>query len=98
MKYTFVASARAELREAVDFYNRRQSRLGEEFFEEVEETISRILQRPTSWKRLAENIYRCRLERFPYFLIYERKPDRIRIVAVAHFRRRPNYWRRRLTP
>jgi plasmid stabilization system protein ParE len=97
VKYTFATAASAELREAVDFYDRRQPGLGEEFFEEVEQAISRILPRPTSWKKLSENTYRCRVERFPYFLIYEKKPDRIRIVAVAHFRRRPNYWRSRVT-
>lgn len=97
MKYTFVVSARAELREAVGVYNRRRSGLGEELSEEVRQAISRILQSPASWKRLSENTHQYRVNRFPYFLIYQIKPDRIRIVAVAHFRRRPNYWRSRLT-
>lgn len=96
MKYTFVASARAELREAEKFYDSRRPGLGEEFSAEVRQTISRILQSPTLWTRLSENTYRCRLNRFPYFLIYQKKPDRIRIVAVAHFRRNPGYWRNRL--
>jgi plasmid stabilization system protein ParE len=96
MKYTFVASARAEFREAVEFYESRRPGLGDEFAEEVKLAISRILQNPTTWRRLSVNTYRCRLIHFPYALIYQKRQDRIRIVAVAHLRRDPNYWRSRL--
>ena len=33
---------------------------------------------------------------FPYALIYVERPDRIMLLAVAHFKRRPDYWRERL--
>jgi hypothetical protein len=33
---------------------------------------------------------------FPYALIYLEQPDRVWIVAVMHFKRRPGYWRGRL--
>ena len=33
---------------------------------------------------------------FPYALIYVERPDRIMVLAVAHFKRRPDYWRERL--
>jgi len=38
----------------------------------------------------------CRLKRFPYHLIFLEEPNRLLVVAVAHFSRRPGYWRRRL--
>lgn len=38
-----------------------------------------------------------RLNRFPYLVVYlELTPDRVLVVAVAHAKRRPGYWRRRL--
>ncbi len=37
------------------------------------------------------------LTRFPYFLIYSFFPDLLRVVAVAHARRRPGYWRSRVS-
>src|SRR4051794_28029623 len=38
----------------------------------------------------------CRLKRFPYHLIFVEEPHSLLVVAVAHFRRRPGYWKRRL--
>jgi len=35
------------------------------------------------------------LRRFPYSVIYQLSENDIRIIAVAHQRRRPNYWVRR---
>jgi toxin ParE1/3/4 len=37
------------------------------------------------------------LPRFPYNLVYEVHDDLLLIVAVAHQRRHPDYWRRRRT-
>ena len=47
-------------------------------------------------------IGRCRfrefvLSRFPYSLILEEFPDRIRVIAFAHHSREPGYWRDRLS-
>jgi toxin ParE1/3/4 len=36
-----------------------------------------------------------RLNRFPYLIYYEIMPNRVRVVAIAHKRRRPGYWRNR---
>ncbi len=34
--------------------------------------------------------------RFPYILVYRLAEHRIEIIAVAHGRRRPGFWKRRL--
>lgn len=36
------------------------------------------------------------MQRFPFFVIYLDDPDVIRIIAVAHSKRRPGYWKNRL--
>lgn len=36
------------------------------------------------------------LHRFPYVIVYLVDPGEIVVLAVAHTRRRPGYWRRRL--
>ena len=35
------------------------------------------------------------LQRFPYSVVYRVRPDRIDVIAVAHSRRSPGYWRGR---
>jgi plasmid stabilization system protein ParE len=42
-----------------------------------------------------ENCRRILLHRFPFFIVYRFRQARIEIVAVAHARRRPGYWRER---
>jgi hypothetical protein len=33
--------------------------------------------------------------RFPYLVPYREEPSRIFVVAVAHAKRRPGYWKKR---
>ena len=41
-------------------------------------------------------VRRLGVRRFPYHVIYLETRDELRILAVAHDRRRPGYWRSRL--
>jgi hypothetical protein len=36
------------------------------------------------------------LKTFPYQLVYRAEGDEIRVYAVAHLKRKPNYWTGRL--
>jgi hypothetical protein len=44
---------------------------------------------------VARHARRILLDRFPYSVIYRASADEILIIAVAHLRRRPGYWRHR---
>lgn len=96
MRYELVASARAELEEAFDFYQGRQPGLGDELTADYELAVTEILRNPSIGRRLAGGVRRWSFHQFPYALIYQIRPDFILIVAVAHFRRKPGYWRKRL--
>lgn len=96
MKYYFEVHARQEFRDAIDYYDSLNSRLGDKFREEVERLISLLLKFPNAWPELSLSTRRCRAKRFPYALIYRVKDDTIEIVAVMHLSREPNYWVDRL--
>jgi plasmid stabilization system protein ParE len=96
MNYYFEEHARAELRDAVAYYEAIGSELGSSFSAAVENAISLIRQFPNAWPRLSATTRRCRTKRFPYGIIYRIRNDEIEILAVAHFSRRPNYWVDRL--
>jgi len=51
---------------------------------------------PWSQRRLPDGVRRMFLRSFPYSAIYILEP-RLVIVAVAHLRRRPGYWVKRLS-
>jgi len=36
------------------------------------------------------------IQRFPFSVVYLDDPDRALIVAVAHGKRKPGYWKRRV--
>ena len=90
------ADAEAELREALERYERERAGLGGEFRAEFEAALERIRQNPYLYAAEDESAARhCPLQRFSYSLVYVDLEEHIWIVAVAHHRRRPGYWARR---
>jgi plasmid stabilization system protein ParE len=87
MNYRFHPHARGELDDAVSYYQGIDVKLAQDFLDEVARTIDRILAFPRAWQRLAPNIGRCRLNRFPYGLVYKTYPSEVLILAVMHLHR-----------
>ena len=94
MKARFYQAARADLRDAVAYYNRQRAGLGVEFREEVRAAVQRILDQPEAWQPLSDGLRQLRLHRFPYGIVYELMPGEVQILAVAHLQREPEHWRR----
>jgi len=92
----FHPDADVEITEAAQYYEERLAGLGSDLLGEVERALDQILTNPEASQRIARRVRRKPLWRFPYNLIYAVYPDRIRIVACAHQKRRPFYWRKRL--
>ncbi len=93
-------AAEEELRAAEEFYEARAG-LGADFLLAVREAGRRIAFRPLSFPLAAGvsaslGVRRCPLRRFPIALFFVERADELRVIAVAHDRRRPAYWRRRL--
>jgi plasmid stabilization system protein ParE len=87
--------------EAAAWYDERVSGLGERFLGEAEAAFVRIDEKPLTgspWnqRRLPDGVRRMFLRSFPYSAVYILEP-RLVIVAVAHLRRRPGYWVKRLS-
>ena len=84
------------MNEAALFYEGRSAGLGLDFLEEVEQTVASILTHPTSGPVISQNIRRRIVRRFPFGVLYAVQGDQIVIVAVAHLKRRPHYWKGRI--
>ncbi|MGA7876620.1 MAG: type II toxin-antitoxin system RelE/ParE family toxin [Desulfoferrobacter sp.] len=93
---TLHPDADAELTEAARYYELRQPGLGSDLLEEVERALDQILTYPEASQNIGRRVRRKPLWRFPYNLVYAVYPERIRLVAFAHQKRRPYYWRKRL--
>ena len=95
MKAEFHPAAAEELAAAASYYEQQAPNLGREFIAAVEATQQYVCQHPDSGQAFGAQFRRFLVRRFPYALIYHREVDRLVIVAVAHVRRRPGYWRGR---
>jgi plasmid stabilization system protein ParE len=92
MKVEFFPAAEQELIEASKHYEAQLQGLGNEFLLEVERVSAVLVELPSLGEKLDSIHRRLPLQRFPYALIFRRDADVIRVVAVAHRRRRPGYW------
>jgi plasmid stabilization system protein ParE len=97
----FAPAARAELDAAADRYEVERPGRGERFYAAVERAVQLIREVPMvgpSYRGVrVEHGERSRIVRgFPFILAYRVLDELIRIDAVAHMRRRPGYWHRRV--
>ena len=93
MKLVIVPRALDELYNAAAFYAATSNaELGLAFVAEFDRAASRILANPHVGAVFRGGWRRFVLPRFPYNVFYQITSDEIRIVAVAHQRRRPAYW------
>jgi plasmid stabilization system protein ParE len=92
----FEAAARADFDEAFSWYAERSIAAAERFVDEVDEAIRKISSDPKRFPRSYGGCQRCQLQRFPFSVIYLYDSERVKVIAIAHTKRRPTYWRRRL--
>lgn len=98
MTFDFHPEASEEFREAVDWYAERSIFASERFLKAVKDAIEKIMQDPECHQALGDGTHVFRLKTFPYrlYYAYEAELDLVRIFAVMHEKRRPDYWRERL--
>jgi toxin ParE1/3/4 len=85
--------ARREFNDAIDYYERESPGLGLIFTNEVDTGFARIRHYPDAAPLVAKRARRLVLAKFPFSLIYETRVDCLMVLAVAHHRKRPYYWR-----
>lgn len=88
--------AREELLAAVEYYNSASAGLGEEFISDIENAVSRIRSFPRHGSPGAGGTRRVVLGRFPFDVVYLEDQEEVVVIAIAHQRRSPFYWRDRL--
>lgn len=94
-------AATEELIEAAKHYESDQLGLGSDFLDAVERAVHAILDWPEiapvfpGWER--EPLVRTmRVDRFPYRVLYYLSDAELTVVAYAHDRRKPGYWKDRV--
>jgi plasmid stabilization system protein ParE len=91
MKLEFSALAKTELEDARAYYNLQQKELGERFKEHIKESMDSIIQFPTLYPKVTDELHRVVVHKFPYSIFYVQIDERIVIVSIAHQHRKPFY-------
>jgi plasmid stabilization system protein ParE len=94
--FRFHPDAREEFREAIRWYRVRSTIASTEFRTTVMTAIREAAQAPQRWSKYLHGTRRFALHRFPFSVIYLDDPDLVTIVAVAHSKRKPGYWKHRI--
>ncbi|MBC8051015.1 MAG: type II toxin-antitoxin system RelE/ParE family toxin [Chitinophagales bacterium] len=95
MKTRFTLAAELELDETRDFYDQREPGLGDRFLREVANAVLLIEEQPEAWPLVSDIERAYRIRKFPYRIVYFLHGDEVIVLAIAHFKRRLQYWRNR---
>jgi toxin ParE1/3/4 len=88
--------ARKELDAAIAYYEAQKVGLGLDLLSEVENVLLKIQLHPNLGNpHKIEGIRRYVIQRFPYQIFYTELEEVIWIIAIAHSKRKPNYWKPR---
>jgi plasmid stabilization system protein ParE len=92
MNIEIVREAEDELYGSIEYYEEIEPGLGVRFKEEVRQAIQWIHSNPLLPRIRPKGYRRVNLRAFPYYIAYFINADTIWILAVAHGRRRPEFW------
>ena len=85
----------AEAKAAYEWYAERNPSAASASISELDHAISQIQNGPERWTTHLHGTRRFLLRRVPYVVVYRVAESTIQVIAVAHGRRRPGYWKSR---
>ena len=92
----FHPEAEEEFLAAVAYYAERSPSAAERFDAEIRRLVAQIETMPRRHGPWRHGTRRARARRFPFIVIFVERPTALRIMAVAHIKRHPDYWQERL--
>lgn len=92
----YLADARVDFDESFDWYAKRSSPAAIGFAAAVDEAIQNIAAHPTQFQLTYGGCRYAALKRYPFRIVFREATDCLTVVAIAHAKRRPGYWRRRI--
>jgi plasmid stabilization system protein ParE len=85
----------ADLRNALQWYESISPELASQFRIRVNEAWDRIAAQPLASPLAFDNIRFCRLEQFPYIILFQPQANQILVIGVFHGASDPTMWSER---
>jgi plasmid stabilization system protein ParE len=89
-KISIENKALKEAKDAYDYYEKKQKKLGERFNDSLNKSINLIRVNPKYYRKIRKEIRQILLDKFPFVIVFEIiEEDVIVIYAVFHTSRNP---------
>jgi hypothetical protein len=90
-------SAEIDIEEALDHYKSISNELNSSLYKNIQKAITDIKMNPLLFQKInkGKQYRKINIDHFPYKLIYRVSRIELAIVALAHHKRKPNYWKKR---
>ena len=95
IEVSFHPEAARELRAAFLWYFDRNPIVAQSFQAETEHAVEEVLEDPRRWPKWGNSERKYVFPRFPFNLIYRVNLGAVEVVAIAHQKRKPGYWKKR---
>jgi toxin ParE1/3/4 len=85
-----------EVEAADDWYFSHSFDASVAFLGDLQSALASVSQAPQRWPKYLYGTRRIVMQRFPFSVVFLDEPDLVIIVAIAHSKRRPGYWKDRV--
>ncbi len=92
----FHPAARREMIAAHGWYGRQSHVAADGLYNELLPALDRVQRQPRLYPAHRHNTQRLVLRRYPFSIVYRELLNKIQIIAIAHAKRKPGYWAKRL--
>jgi plasmid stabilization system protein ParE len=93
---TILPQAELDVSGAAAWYEERRTGLGDEFLDELDFLLHRVIHDPLQFPQITSQIRRALLRRFPYSVYFRMTGESIELIAVLHQLRDPRGWEKRI--
>jgi hypothetical protein len=95
VRVDFHPAATEELEISAAWYAQRSLDAARGFAIEVDAALKKIESDPLRFPLIDQRHQACGIDRYPFQIVFRSDGARIYVVAIAHAKRRPNYWSER---
>jgi plasmid stabilization system protein ParE len=95
MRVEFHPEATAELSNSSDWYANHSSTAAQNFLVAVDVAVTSIISDPFRFAKIDDQHRSCSVSRFPFQVVFRHVDSLVEVIAIAHAKRRPDYWRGR---
>jgi len=92
---SFHPDAIGDAHAAREWYALRNEVAASAFLSELDHAVAEIAASPRRWPAYLHGTRRYLLRRFPFAVVFRKSQGSVQVIAVAHSKRKPGYWKAR---